>query len=318
MPEHSQKRGIFMSDSAHQARPQDDPALLPAAIAETARLVDSTLDAVLPAPAGRQARVQEAMRYAVMGGGKRLRPFLVLHSARLFGVPDARALRVAAAIECLHTYSLVHDDLPCMDDDDLRRGRPTTHIAFDEMTAVLAGDALLTFAFELLADPATHPDAAVRAALVARLAEAGGHSGMIGGQIIDMLADASFGVEDVIDLQRRKTGRLFEFSCGAGPVLAQAGAEDRNRLNAYAEEMGVVFQITDDLLDVTSTAEKTGKAVGKDADMGKQTLVTLLGVDGARAEARRRATRAVEALGPHATRAPRLSALPFFLLDRDA
>jgi farnesyl diphosphate synthase len=293
------------------------------AIAEAARLVDSTLDAVLPRPAGRQARVQEAMRYAVMGGGKRLRPFLVLNSARLFGVPDERALRAGAAIECLHTYSLVHDDLPCMDDDDLRRGRPTTHIAFDEMTAVLAGDALLTFAFELLADPATHPDAAVRCALIARLAEASGHSGMIGGQIIDMLAPSflkqgSFGVDDVIELQRKKTGQLFEFSCEAGPVLAQAGADDRARLKAYAEEMGVVFQITDDLLDVTSTAEKTGKAVGKDADMGKQTLVTLLGVEGARAEARRRAARAVEALGPHAARAPQLSGLPFFLLDRDA
>jgi farnesyl diphosphate synthase len=312
-----------MSDSAQGAGPRNDPALLPAAIAEAARLVDSTLDAVLPRPAGRQARVQEAMRYAVMGGGKRLRPFLVLNSARLFGVPDERALRAGAAIECLHTYSLVHDDLPCMDDDDLRRGRPTTHIAFDEMTAVLAGDALLTFAFELLADPATHPDAGVRCALIARLAEASGHSGMIGGQIIDMLAPSflkqgSFGVDDVIELQRKKTGQLFEFSCEAGPVLAQAGADDRARLKAYAEEMGVVFQITDDLLDVTSTAEKTGKAVGKDADMGKQTLVTLLGVEGARAEARRRAARAVEALGPHAARAPQLSGLPFFLLDRDA
>jgi farnesyl diphosphate synthase len=225
---------------------------------------------------------------------------------------------VGAAIESLHTYSLVHDDLPCMDDDDLRRGRPTTHIAFDEMTAVLAGDALLTIAFEILADARTHPSADVRCALVARLAEASGHSGMIGGQIIDMLADESFGVEDVIDLQRRKTGQLFEFSCEAGPILGQASAEDRARLKAYAEDMGVVFQITDDLLDVTSTAEKTGKAVGKDADMGKQTLVTLLGVQGARAEAEKRARRAVEALGPHAVRAPELSALPFFLLDRDS
>jgi farnesyl diphosphate synthase len=225
---------------------------------------------------------------------------------------------VGAAIESLHTYSLVHDDLPCMDDDDLRRGRPTTHIAFDEMTAVLAGDALLTFAFEVLADPATHADAAIRCALITRLAEASGHSGMIGGQIIDMLADPSFGVDDVIELQAKKTGRLFEFSCEAGPILGGADTDDRARLKAYAEEMGVVFQITDDLLDVTSTAEKTGKAVGKDADMGKQTLVTLLGVEGARAEAERRAEKAVAALGPHAARAPELSALPFFLLDRDA
>ena len=244
------------------------------------------------------------MRYAITAGGKRLRPFLVLHSARLFGVPDARSLRAAAAIEALHTYTLVHDDLPCMDDDDLRRGRPTTHIAFDEMTAVLAGDALLTIAFEFLADAAPIPMREVRTGLITRLAEASGHSGMIGGQIIDMLADKSFGVEDVIDLQRRKTGQLFEFSCEAGPILAQAAAEDRQRLKAYAQEMGVVFQITDDLLDVTSTAEKTGKAVGKDAEIGKQTLVTLLGIDGARAEAERRAGAAVAALGPHAAKAP--------------
>lgn len=294
------------------------PINLPAAISATAKLVDSALDAVLPQPAGRQARVQEAMRYAVMAGGKRLRPFLVLHAARLFGVDDARALRAGAAIECLHTYSLVHDDLPCMDDDDLRRGRPTTHIAFDEMTAVLAGDALLTFAFEILADAQTHPEAGVRTALVSALAQASGHVGMIGGQIIDMLADPSFGVADVIELQAKKTGRLFEFSCEAGPILAQASDQDRARLKAYAQEMGVVFQITDDLLDVTSTAEKTGKAVGKDADMGKQTLVTLMGVDGARAEAKKRAQQAVDALGPHAARAPELAALPFFLLDRDA
>jgi farnesyl diphosphate synthase len=303
---------------------QADLEALPGAISASAKLVDGALDSVLPSPAGPQGRVQEAMRYAIMAGGKRLRPFLVLHSARLFGVDDSRSLRVGAAIEALHTYSLVHDDLPCMDDDDMRRGRPTTHIAFDEMTAVLAGDALLTIAFEILADARTHPSGDVRCALIARLAEASGHSGMIGGQIIDMLADTlrsergGFGIDDVINLQRLKTGQLFEFSCEAGPILGGASAQDRARLKSYAEEMGVVFQITDDLLDVTSTAEKTGKAVGKDADMGKQTLVTLLGVEGARAEAEKRATRAVDALGPYAARAPELSALPFFLLGRDA
>src|SRR5580700_7794247 len=171
---------------------------LPQAIAGSAKAVDAVLESVLPRPHGPQARVQEAMRYATFAGGKRLRPFLVLNSARLFGVDDAHSLRVGAAIEVLHTYSLVHDDLPCMDDDDLRRGRPTTHIAFDEMTAVLAGDALLTIAFEILADVRTHPAADVRCALIARLAEASGHSGMIGGQVIDMLADSNFGVEDVI------------------------------------------------------------------------------------------------------------------------
>jgi len=218
----------------------------------------------------------------------------------------------------LHTYSLVHDDLPCMDDDDLRRGRPTTHIAFDEMTAVLAGDALLTVAFEILADEKTHPDPAVRIALVARLAQASGHDGMIGGQVIDMIATEQFSAEDIVNLQRLKTGQLFEFSCEAGPILGKASAEDRARLRAYAREMGVVFQITDDLLDVTSTAEKTGKAVGKDAQMGKATLVTLLGVDGARAEAQKRAQAAIAALGPYAARSPELSGLPLFLLDRES
>ena len=250
--------------------------------------MDATLDAVLPRPEGRQARVQEAMRYAIIAGGKRLRPFLVLHSARLFGVDDAHALRVGAPSKSLHTYSLVHDDLPCMDDDDLRRGRPTTHIAFDEMTAVLAGDALLTIAFEILADARTHPSADVRCALVARLAEASGHSGMIGGQMIDMLARCKLrrgGCDRSAAPQDRPAVRiLLRGRADPGPGRA---AEDRARLRAYAEEMGVVFQITDDLLDVTSTAEKTGKAVGKDAEMGKQTLVTLLGVEGARAEARK-------------------------------
>ena len=295
-----------------------DKAALPRAIAASAAAVDLVLETVLPRSRGPQGRVQEAMRYATFAGGKRLRPFLVLHSARLFGVDDSRSLRAGAAIEVLHTYSLVHDDLPCMDDDELRRGRPTTHIAYDEMTAVLAGDALLTIAFEILADAKTHPDAEVRVALVARLAEAAGHDGMIGGQVIDMLAQPDFGLDDVINLQRLKTGQLFEFSCEAGPILGRASAEDRARLRAYAREMGLVFQITDDLLDVTSTAEKTGKAVGKDAEMGKATLVTLLGIEGARAEAERRARAAIAALGPHARNSPELSGLPLFLLDRES
>ena len=302
--------------------PSSDTVASPAALAEAmkraVKLTDAALDAVLPQPDGLHGRVAEAMRYALFAGGKRLRPFLVLHSARLFGVDDSHALRAGAAIEVLHTYSLVHDDLPCMDDDDLRRGRPTTHIAFDEMTAVLAGDALLTIAFEILADEKTHPDPAVRIALVARLAEASGHDGMIGGQVIDMIATQQFGADDIVNLQRLKTGQLFEFSCEAGPILGRASAEDRARLRAYAREMGVVFQITDDLLDVTSTAEKTGKAVGKDAEMGKATLVTLLGVDGARAEAQRRAQAAIAALGPYAARSPELSGLPLFLLDRES
>lgn len=291
---------------------------LPDALATAAKTVDATLEQVLPRPHGLHARVHEAMRYATFAGGKRLRPFLVLQSAKLFGVEPARAARAGAAIEVLHTYSLVHDDLPCMDDDDLRRGRPTTHIAYDEMTAVLAGDALLTIAFEILSDAATHPSADVRVKLVQRLAQAAGHDGMIGGQMIDMLApDRTFGAEDVMLLQRLKTGQLFEFSCEAGAILGEATDEDRARLRAYARDMGLVFQITDDLLDVTSSAEKTGKAVGKDAEQGKATLVSIYGIERARAEAQKLARRAAETLAPYGNAAPELCALPSFLIDRE-
>lgn len=293
--------------------------MLPQALAGAAKAVDETLEQVLPKPHGLHARVQEAMRYATFAGGKRLRPFLVLNSAKLFDVDPAQAARVGAAIEVLHTYSLVHDDLPCMDDDDLRRGRPTTHIAYDEMTAVLAGDALLTLAFEILAEPATHASAEVRSALVLRLAQAGGHAGMIGGQMIDMqAAQSTFGIEEVKLLQRLKTGQLFEFSCEAGAILGEATPEDRQRLRDYAHDMGLVFQITDDLLDVTSTAEKTGKAVGKDQDQGKATLVSLMGIDGARAEAEKLARRAAATLAPYGNAAPELAELPLFLLDRES
>ncbi|MBV9046544.1 MAG: polyprenyl synthetase family protein [Alphaproteobacteria bacterium] len=294
-------------------------SILPPALAAASKTVDAALDHLLPKPHGLHARVHEAMRYATFAGGKRLRPFLVLSSAKLFGVDPARAARVGAAIEVLHTYSLVHDDLPCMDDDDLRRGRPTTHIAFDEMTAVLAGDALLTLAFEICAHPDTHPSGEVRAALCLRLAEASGANGMIGGQMIDMqAAQNAFGSDEVVLLQRLKTGQLFEFSCEAGAILGEAGSEHRDRLRSYARDIGLVFQITDDLLDVTSTAEKTGKAVGKDKDAGKATLVSILGVDGARAEAEKLARRAAATLAPYHNAVPELAQLPLFLLDRES
>jgi len=296
----------------------DSHSGLLAAMTRSARAVEAVLDSVLPKPHGLHARIHDAMRYATFAGGKRLRPFLVQHSARLFGVDDAQALRAAAAIEVLHTYSLVHDDLPCMDDDDLRRGRPTTHIAFDEATAVLAGDALLTVAFEILADAATHPSAEVRVKLIARLAEASGSNGMIGGQMIDMQApNRSFGPEEIMLLQRLKTGQLFEFSCEAGAILGER-PDDRERMRLYARDMGLVFQITDDLLDVTSTAEKTGKAVGKDQDQGKATLVSLMGIDGARSEAETLAKRAAEGLASYGAAAAELRELPMFLLDRDS
>lgn len=309
-----------MKNISHAAPQTTDPhSALLAAMSRSAKAVETVLDQVLPKPHGLHARIHEAMRYATFAGGKRLRPFLVQHSARLFGVDDSHALRAAAAIEVLHTYSLVHDDLPCMDDDDLRRGRPTTHIAFDEETAVLAGDALLTVAFEILADPATHPSADVRVKLIARLAEASGSNGMIGGQMIDMQAsERAFGPEEIMLLQRLKTGQLFEFSCEAGAILGQRPDADRERMRLYARDMGLVFQITDDLLDVTSTVEKTGKAVGKDKDQGKATLVSIHGVDGARAEAEKLAKRAADGLASYGSTAAELRELPMFLLDRDS
>jgi farnesyl diphosphate synthase len=292
---------------------------LSAALEKAAKAVEATLDRVLPAPHGLHSRIHEAMRYATFAGGKRLRPFLVLEGAGLFEVAPQRAGRAAAAIEVLHTYSLVHDDLPAMDNDDLRRGRPTTHKAFDEATAILAGDGLLTIAFEILAHPETHPDAEVRCKLVSRLAEAAGADGMIGGQMIDMVAaEKSFGVEEIKLLQRLKTGQLFEFSCEAGAILGQADATHRDRMKNYAHDMGLVFQITDDLLDVTSTAEKTGKAVGKDKAQGKATLVSIYGIEGARAEAKKIAERAAAALEPYGTKAEALRALLPYLLTREA
>ena len=287
------------------------------AVRATAAEVDSALEALLPRPTGFQGRVQEAMHYAVMAGGKRLRPFLVLETASLFDAPRERALRVACAIECLHTYSLVHDDLPAMDDDDLRRGRPTTHKQFDEATAILAGDALLTLAFEILADEATHPDGAVRAQLVTDLARAGGHEGMIGGQMMDIEApNHSFGADQVIELQRRKTGALFQFSCQAGSRLAQASPQDFDNLQAYAEALGLAFQIADDLIDVTGTTEQAGKAVGKDQEQGKATLVSILGIDGARAKVESLARDARLAVVGYGAKGERLASLPAFLLDR--
>jgi farnesyl diphosphate synthase len=290
---------------------------LDSAMRRAADLVDAALERLLPPADGLHGRVAEAMRYAVFAGGKRLRPFLTIAGADLFGVPGQRSVRAAAAIEALHTYSLVHDDLPCMDDDDLRRGRPTTHRRFDDATAVLAGDALLTHAFAMLADAETHPSAEVRAALITRLAEASGADGMIGGQMMDMLApESAYGLEEIILLQRMKTGALFAFCCEAGTVLAEAPQQDRMRLRRFARDFGLLFQITDDLIDATGSEEAAGKAVGKDQARGKATLVSFYGVEGARAEAERLANSAAEALADYGPAADELRALPFFLLDR--
>ena len=295
-----------------------DTAALDRALTATAAEVDAALEQLLPRPAGSYGRVQEAMRYAVFAGGKRLRPFLVRASAGLFGLSSAAAMRAGAAIEVLHTYSLVHDDLPCMDDDVLRRGKPTTHVQFDEATAVLAGDGLLTFAFEILSDPATHASPAVRSQLVSGLARAAGSEGMVGGQMMDMLApDKSFDSQAVMELQRLKTGALFEFACEAGPILGEAGGEARETLRAYARDFGLTFQITDDLIDTVSSAGAAGKSVGKDEAQGKATLVSIFGVEGARAKAAELAERAASRLDGFGAPADLLRALPYRLLDRD-
>jgi farnesyl diphosphate synthase len=290
-----------------------------AAMAKVAQDVEATIDEVLPRPHGPHARIHEAMRYATFAGGKRLRPFLVVHSARLYGVPESRALRVAATIEVLHTYSLVHDDLPCMDDDDLRRGRPTVHKAFDEATAVLAGDALLTIAFEILSDEKTHPSGAVRCRLIGHLARTAGSNGMIGGQMMDMQAPSlSFGAGDIVQLQRLKTGALFEYSCEAGAILAEAGPAEEDRMRLYARDLGLAFQIADDLLDVTATTEQLGKTAGKDVEQGKATLVSVYGIEGARAEAAKLARSAAALVSVKGEVSALLQELPQFMVDRES
>ncbi len=284
----------------------------------TARDADALLDALLPADGASAGRLVEAMRYSVLGQGKRLRPFFVRESARILGADDACALRVGAALECVHCYSLIHDDLPAMDDDDLRRGRPTCHRRFGEATAILAGDGLLTFAFSILADPAAHPDPAVRAELVSRLALAAGHEGMAGGQMLDLQAEerAVHDEAEVLAVQSLKTGALFRFALEAGAILAQAPEEDRKRMRDYAQNVGLAFQIADDILDVESTPEELGKATGKDASAGKATFLDLYGLDGAKARARALADAACEALAPYGERADNLRAAAAFIIER--
>jgi farnesyl diphosphate synthase len=257
------------------------------------------------------------MRYALMGGGKRIRPFLVLNSARLFDVPEIGALRTAAAIEMVHSYSLVHDDLPAMDNADLRRGRPSVHRQFDEATAILAGDGLLTQTFEVLADEETHANPLVRAELVLALAQAAGAAGMVGGQMIDLEAQhARLDLEAITKLQRLKTGAIIRFSCEAGAILASAPPKERRALQLYADDLGLAFQIADDLLDVESSAAVTGKPVGQDQAAGKATFVAVLGVDEARRRAKAIADRAARHLAGFEERADLLCEMAQFVVNR--
>lgn len=253
-----------------------------------AESVEHTMERLLPSGDEGEARLFEAMRYSSLGGGKRLRAFFVLASATLFKVAPQSALRTASAIEFVHAYSLIHDDLPAMDDDDLRRGKPSCHKQFDEATAILAGDALQALALEVLAHEETHGDPAVRVALVAELARAAGAHGMVGGQMLDLLAETQaepLSIGAITRLQRLKTGALISFSCTAGAILGKASDHARAALSAYAHDLGLAFQIVDDLLDVEGNVVELGKTPGKDAEAGKATFVSILGVERARAQA---------------------------------
>ena len=298
---------------------------------QVAKDIDVLIDRLLEsAPAkdelGRPPRLLEAMRYASLGAGKRFRPFLVVETAALLGVARQHALMAGAALECIHCYSLVHDDLPAMDDDELRRGQPTVHKAFDDATAILAGDGLLTFAFDILARPETHPNPAVRIDLVLALARAAGLGGMAGGQMLDLAAEGRFAdgqaqrlkESEVALLQAMKTGALLKFACRAGGILGQATAAEREALERYGSAVGQAFQIADDLLDVEGDPALFGKSTGKDAVAGKATMVGILGRDGAKARLRELVGEANAALAPFGAAAAALVAGAKFVAERDA
>jgi farnesyl diphosphate synthase len=256
------------------------------------------------------------MRYALLAGGKRLRPFLTIETGALFDADEHSLLRAACAIECIHTYSLVHDDLPCMDDDDFRRGQPTTHKKYGEVAALLAGDALQTFAFEILADPETHPDPVVRCKLVSGLAKASGLAGMVGGQMIDMSDATQRDLALIARMNQLKTGALFSFSVDAGALIGRAPEHARRALAGFAHDMGAAFQMVDDILDVESSSAELGKTAGKDAAQGKVNYVTLLGLDGAKERARLLTEQAKAHLSIFGSRARILSDTVDFVLDR--
>lgn len=287
------------------------------AMKATSAAVERVLDGILAVPETPEGRVFEAMRYSVYAGGKRMRPLLVLASAELFGVEREQALRVAAALECVHVYSLIHDDLPAMDDDDMRRGKPSLHKAFDEATAILAGDALMTLAFEMLADEATHPDPYVRTELVSALAKAAGGHGMVGGQMIDLsAADHELDQQAIFRLQNMKTGALISFAAEAGAIMVHGSKQARASLQGYARDLGLAFQIADDLLDVEGSADEVGKAVGKDAEAGKATIVGILGVERARQQAQILADQAIDHLANFDDKASLLRAVAHFAINR--
>ena len=287
------------------------------ALNDAASLTEAAMERLIPAAKGPEAQLLKAMRYSSFAGGKRLRPFIVLSCADLFDVSRSHSQRVAAAVEMVHTYSLIHDDLPAMDNDDLRRGKPTCHVKFDEATAILAGDGLLTLAFEVLSDKSTHASAEVRGELILEMAKAIGIRGMVGGQMLDLIAQKKeFAVPEVTRLQRMKTGSLISFSCQAGAILGKAAQNQRHMLNAFAHDLGLAFQIVDDLLDEEGTIEEMGKRVKKDSGAGKATFVSLLGIERAREQADILSAQAIKHLEIFEEKGDLLGRLAQFVVQR--
>jgi farnesyl diphosphate synthase len=296
----------------------DASLALQAALRQVAADMDREFDRLLAVPSDPRESLYRAMRHAAIGGGKRLRPLLVFATARLFGVDRTCIARVGAALECIHVYSLIHDDLPAMDDDDLRRGKPTVHKEFDEATAILAGDCLHALAFEILGDEGTHPDPFVRIELVSALAHASGPSGMAGGQMMDLMAEkSSFDLPTVTRLQAMKTGALIGCAVESGAILGRVPAEGRTGLRGYARDIGLAFQIADDILDAEGDEALVGKKLGKDGDAGKETFLTLLGLERARAQARMLVDQAVEHLKAYGPEADLLRDIARYTLERD-
>jgi farnesyl diphosphate synthase len=296
----------------------EEPQSLKSALDVMGADMDRLFDSLLAIPPDPRAKLYEAMRYAAIGGGKRLRPLLVTAACGLFHIDRERALRVGLAVECIHVYSLIHDDLPCMDDDDLRRGKPTLHRAFDAATAILAGDCLHALAFEVLADPATHEDPFVRSELVADLARASGPAGMAGGQMMDLAAEEmSLDIAAITRLQQLKTGALIGFCLEAAAIMGRVPGDGRRSLRGYARDVGLAFQIADDLLDAEGEEQKAGKRLGKDGQAGKETFISLLGPERARQQAQLLVEQAVQHLHVFGAEADLLRAVARFAVERD-
>ncbi len=299
--------------------PRDASPSLQQVLDETAEAVNKTITRLLPEADLAENQLYEAMRYGTLSAGKRLRPFLVIQSAHLFNVDPNRSRRVAAALEFIHCYSLMHDDLPAMDDASLRRGKPTTHKQFDEATAILAGDALLTLAFEILAEPETHEDPRVRCELVRALAQASGGHGMAGGQMLDLIGEKKeFDLGTISRLQRMKTGKLMAFACESGAILGKASEPHRRALCNYAFDLGLAFQVTDDIMDVEADPQDTGKDGGKDEQAGKATFVSAMGKEQARERAEMIVQQAISHLHLFEGRAEVLKELALYVLERRA